>query len=142
MKVNKIVAVGIQELLQKSLLGGFNLDEEPVLVSARTRTIGFDINSNNYALEILEVINSSQELPETVVMAGTLAYHSIGDVSRVRHSFFYAERETTDYWIGRWVSGLSFLNTVFPKDTSKHLSDKGQESFNKIKGKYNVRFTR
>jgi hypothetical protein len=56
-------------------------------------------------------------------MIGTEAYHLLGDISSDKEDLFYTSMEAADYWIGQWVTGFGFINVLFPKKTSRELTD-------------------
>jgi hypothetical protein len=68
---------------------------------------------------------------ETKYLMGTKAHHQLGDISRQTPDLFRATGETDNFWVGMWVTGFGFFNVLFPKATSRELTQKEREHFNK-----------
>jgi hypothetical protein len=79
------------------------------------------------------VLNEIENMVEVEprYMMGTNAYHQLGDISSDNFDLFVASKETTDNWIGSWVTGFGFFNVVFPKSTSRDLTPEEIEEYNK-----------
>ena len=122
------------DLYFNKLEGGYNLDEQPCVHTARTRTVGFDSEAPDYRRKVLTVVETGVELPEPKVMIGTIGYHQLGQLGGDDvEDWFYAVSETQDYWIGNWITGFGFFNILFPKDTSRGLTQKELEYFNTLR---------
>lgn len=80
--------------------------------------------------EILRALDKRRHLCETVFMHGTTAHHLLGNISRPAGDVFVAAEETNDYWIGSWVTGFGYFNVLFPKETSRPLSDQELSYYN------------
>ena len=63
-------------------------------------------------------------------MMGTKAYHQLGDLSRDEFDLCSINNETPDYWVGSWVEGFGFFHVLFPKETTRDLTDEEVEKFN------------
>lgn len=79
------------------------------------------------------VLNEIEKMVEIEprYMMGTNAFHQLGDISSDNFDLFVASNETTDNWIGSWVTGFGFFNVVFPKSTSRDLTSEEIEKYNK-----------
>jgi len=64
-------------------------------------------------------------------LMGTKAIHLLGDISRDEFDLFSTSAETEKYWIGMWVTGFGFFNVLFPKETSRELTNEEVEKYNK-----------
>jgi len=64
-------------------------------------------------------------------LMGTKAFHQLGDISRDEYDLFSATGETEKYWVGRWIFGFGFFNVLFPKETSRELTQEEIEKYNK-----------
>lgn len=64
-------------------------------------------------------------------MMGTKAYHQLGDISRDNYDLFYTNEETDQYYVGAWTTGFGFFNVLFPKETSRELTQEEIEKFSK-----------
>lgn len=53
----------------------------------------------------------------------TKAYRALGDLSRDKVSLCVIHGETDNYWVGNWVTGMGFIDVLFPKDTTRDLTD-------------------
>lgn len=76
-------------------------------------------------------IASSQQKIDDRYLIGTTAFNQLGEISR-DPDLFRAYGETNDYWIGMWVTGFGFFDVLFPKDTSRELTQEEKEKYNKI----------
>lgn len=68
---------------------------------------------------------------EPKYLMGTKAYHQLGDISRDEYDLFSATGETEKYWVGMWTTGFGFFNVLFPKETSRELTQKEIKKYNK-----------
>lgn len=73
--------------------------------------------------KIRGIRNSSVPLEKFKIMMGTEAYHNLGNISRDDYDWFLAESQTPDYWVGQWRTGFGFINVVYPKSTSRELTE-------------------
>ncbi len=64
-------------------------------------------------------------------LMGTKAYHILGDISREEYDLFAAIGQTDKFWIGMWTTGYGFFNVLFPKESSRELTKKEVEEYNK-----------
>ena len=67
---------------------------------------------------------------EPKYLMGTKAYHQLGDISRDEYDLFSATGETEKYWVGMWTTGFGFFNVLFPKETSRELTQKEIKKYN------------
>lgn len=65
-------------------------------------------------------------------LMGTKAYHQLGEISRDKYDLFSANGETDKFWIGMWCTGYGFFNVLFPKETSRELTEEEIEKYNKM----------
>lgn len=82
---------------------------------------------------VLKIVKESATLDDTKLMMGTTAYHQLGDISSDVYDWFYAHSETLDYYVGQWVTGLGFVNVVYPKNTTRELTDDELKHFKTLK---------
>lgn len=76
-------------------------------------------------------IARTQKKIEPRYFMGTKAHHQMGDISREKEDLFQATGETDLYWVGMWSTGFGFFNVLFPKETSRDLTEEERERFNK-----------
>lgn len=76
-------------------------------------------------------IASEQKRIDAKYLIGTTAFHLLGEISR-DPDLFRATGETKDYWVGMWVTGFGFFDVLFPKDTSRELTEEEKEKYNKM----------
>lgn len=104
-----------------------------------------------YLLEI----DSKKDFEKPFNMMATNAYHQLGDISREIYvnELFASENlcivssETKNYYIGMWVTGFGLINVLFPKESTRDLTEKEFEELNKFSysinstnyGKYQLR---
>ena len=65
-------------------------------------------------------------------MMATRAEHKMGDLSRDEEDLCHICEIGKDYYIGSWVTGLGFLNVMFPKETTRELTDEEIVKYNKM----------
>ncbi len=70
--------------------------------------------------------------PVDKYLIGTKALHQTGDISREKEDLFRASGETEKYWVGMWVTGFGFFNVLFPKETSRELTQEERNYYNTI----------
>lgn len=86
--------------------------------------------------EYLKIISESEELDEPVVYVGSTAYHKNTELSRewgldeLSPELFRAFASTDEYFIGRWVEGLSVGNLVFPKKDTRAPTERELKLYN------------
>ena len=64
-------------------------------------------------------------------MIATKAEHKMGDLSRDKESLCHINEIGKDYYIGSWVTGFGFFNVMFPKETTRELTDEEIKKYNK-----------
>ena len=78
-------------------------------------------------------IGSTQQ-PYGKYMIGTRAYHCLGDISRdfdgSSENLFYAKGITENYYVGAWVTGMGYVEVLFPKSASRQLTKEEIATFN------------
>lgn len=65
-------------------------------------------------------------------MMATKAHHQLGDLSRDVPELCSISNETPDYYVGSWVEGFGFFGVLFPKETTRDLT---QEEFDLWNGR-------
>lgn len=102
-----------------------------------------------YLLEI----DSKKDFEKPFNMIATKAYHQLGDISRdleekdLEENLSYISSETKNYYIGMWLTGFGFIDVLFPKESTRDLTEKEFEELNKFSysinstnyGKYQLR---
>ncbi len=68
---------------------------------------------------------------EPKYLMGTKAFHQLGEMTMEDYDLFLAEGETDKYWIGAWTISFGFFNALFPKETSRELTQEEIEKYNK-----------
>lgn len=63
-------------------------------------------------------------------LIGTKAYHLTGDISRKNEALFSTDMETDNYYVGSWVTGFGFVQVLFPKFTSRGLTEEEVRTYN------------
>lgn len=59
------------------------------------------------------------------------AWHSgRGDISRPTFDICLIYNESENYYIGEWVSGLKYKNVIFPKSSTRYLTDEEVKIYN------------
>ena len=79
----------------------------------------------NHQAEISKMVNI-----EPKYLMGTKAFHQLGEISRNDYNLFQATAETEKYWVGMWATGFGFFHVLFPKETSRELTQEEIEKFN------------
>lgn len=64
-------------------------------------------------------------------LIGSIAHHVLGPINR-QDDIFVAHRETDHYWIGNWITGFGFINVLFPKETSRELTEEEKKKYQKF----------
>ena len=76
-------------------------------------------------------LEKKQDIDSKYLM-GTKAFHLLGPIGSDEFvDIFRAYAETPKYWVGAWVTGFGFVDVLFPKDTSRELTDKEKEKYGK-----------
>lgn len=98
-----------------------------------------DTEAEDYNTKLKQIINDSKEINVRVI-AGSTAYHQLGDISREwginlneRPEYVRIDRETEHYYVGAWVEGFGFFNVVYPKNSIRELSQEEQQVYSKLK---------
>lgn len=60
----------------------------------------------------------------------TRAYHQCGDISRDEAELCVIHNETPHYWVGNWVEGFGFINVLFPKSSTRDLTQDEVDGYN------------
>src|SRR4051812_48043412 len=81
--------------------------------------------------EVRTELEKRRKLEPSTYLMGTTAYALLGDITRDKEDIFSAYDETDDYYIGSWVTGFGFFDVLFPKATSRHLTDEEKETYSK-----------
>ena len=64
-------------------------------------------------------------------MMATTAIHQLGDISRDEPDLCHIKEETDTDYIGMWATGFGFFGVKFPKETTRTLTPKEIEKYNK-----------
>jgi len=56
-------------------------------------------------------------------MMATKAYHLLGDISSDEPDICFIYGEADEYWVGQWVTGFGFFDVLYPKETTRELTD-------------------
>jgi len=65
-------------------------------------------------------------------MMATKAIHQLGNISRDEEDLCFIHGEEAENYIGNWVTGFGFINVKFPKETTRELTNKEIEKYNKL----------
>ncbi|HET9135136.1 MAG TPA: hypothetical protein VFO76_00755 [Candidatus Kapabacteria bacterium] len=76
-----------------------------------------------------QIIATKRPLDHKYMIASE-AYHLLGELSRTE-DLCHVNAETDNYYVGMWVTGFGFFNVLFPKDTTRELTDAEREYWNK-----------
>ena len=60
-------------------------------------------------------------------MMGTTAIHQLGDISRTEEDYCYIKEQTSEGYVGQWVTGYGFINVLFSFDTTRELTPEEEE---------------
>jgi len=63
-------------------------------------------------------------------MIGTTAIHKMGDISREEGDLCYIHEIGKDYYVGNWVTGYGFIRVLFPKETTRGLTQEEKDYWN------------
>ena len=88
-------------------------------------------------MEKEEVLNELKKFihPEDTIyyhMMATKAYHQLGDISSEYPDLCAISNETPDYYVGSWVEGFGFFHVLFPKKSTRDLTDEEIEKWNGV----------
>jgi hypothetical protein len=86
--------------------------------------------------EVLDELKNEKEI-ESKYLMGTLAFHQLGDIRSDVEDIFCATGETDKYWVGMWVTGLGFFGVLFPKETSRELTEEEKDHYNSLNYRIN-----
>lgn len=75
---------------------------------------------------------SKSKKVELFYMMGTTAYHQLGNISRDEEDLFKVKEETDGFYIGSWVTGFGFFGVLFPKSTSRSLTEEEIEKYSNV----------
>ena len=78
--------------------------------------------------EVDAILLKAQKMAPKKLM-GTLAYHKLGEISRQIPDIFTAVAETETHWVGSWLTGFGFVSVLFPKETSRELTEEEVEHY-------------
>ena len=83
--------------------------------------------------EVLEELKKFMHPEDEIYfhMMATKAYHQMGDISRDKYELCVISNETPDFYVGNWSEGYGFFHVLFPKKTTRDLTD---EEFEKLDG--------
>ena len=79
--------------------------------------------------EVKQIGRKAVKVERFEIMA-TTAYHQLGDISSDDYDIAHIHAETEDYYVGNWIFGFGFCNVVFPKDTTRPLTQKELDHYN------------
>ena len=65
-------------------------------------------------------------------MMATKATHKLGDISNNSPDLCFITGEDKNNYIGHWVTGFGFINVRFPRATTRKLTPKEIEHYNKL----------
>ena len=71
-------------------------------------------------------------------MMATKAYHKLGDLTRDEADLCYVCEETEMNYMGSWVTGFGFINVVFPKETTRPLTNAEIDKYNRMSVQINT----
>lgn len=74
-----------------------------------------------------------------VNMMATKAYHQLGDISSDEYDLCCVYNETPDYYVGQWVFGYGFFDVLFPKNTTRPLTEEEIKQYDGMKMAINNR---
>lgn len=69
---------------------------------------------------------------EPIDLIATTAYHQMGELTREEGDLCWAGKESENYYVGAWVTGFGFFNVMFPKETTRKLTDAEVEKYNNM----------
>lgn len=64
-------------------------------------------------------------------MIATTAFHLLGELSRPEGSLCHIHGQSHGYWVGSWVTGMGFVHVLFPKETTRPLTDEEVQKYKK-----------
>lgn len=89
--------------------------------------------------EVLAEIAKAKPMDGHYDFIGILAHHQMGNLSRdfsfkdisqeltdkadIVENMFHASQETEKFYVGAWHTGFGFFNVLFPKETSRPLTE-------------------
>jgi len=89
------------------------------------------MNLNETKVQVKSIVASATEI-ETKHLMATEAYHLLGDISRNEADLCIVSKETDEYFVGNWVTGLGFFNVLFPKETTRELTEEEVNEFEQL----------
>lgn len=66
-------------------------------------------------------------------MMATKAFHLRGNISSDKPDLCFIYNETPDFYIGSWVTGFGFFDVLFPKESTRALTDAEIKKYNSQK---------
>ena len=91
------------------------------------------------AQQVKNEVAKARKLAEHYDFIGIKAYHQLGNISRdfsytdiskeleskdaIVEQMFHASKETDKYYIGMWYTGFGYFDVLFPKETSRPLTE-------------------
>jgi hypothetical protein len=78
---------------------------------------------------IMDAIDNKTPIKSRYMMA-TTAYHQLNNLSRKTPDLCHISAETDEYYIGMWKFGIGFFNVLFPKNTTRPLTEDEVEEYN------------
>lgn len=88
-------------------------------------------DKNNFAKVVAMLGFKKLEESDCKDMMATNAYHQLGDISRDEPDLCYIYGDDGENWVGRWATGYGFFDVKFPKETTRPLTKKEKEYWNK-----------
>ena len=74
-----------------------------------------------YIKTIHLIVNAATILETPIYLNASIRMHLIDDVSKKKMDLCVIDKETEEYWIGRWVFGKGHYDILFPKTDTKEL---------------------
>ena len=65
-------------------------------------------------------------------MMATKAIHQLGDISRDEPDICLIHDQDEENYIGNWVTGFGFVDVKFPKATTRELTSKEIQKYDKL----------
>lgn len=66
-------------------------------------------------------------------MMATKAYHQLGDISSDGPDICFIYNETKDFYIGNWIFGFGFFDVLYPKETTRTLTEEEINRYNCVR---------
>lgn len=65
-------------------------------------------------------------------MMATKAIHKLEDISRDEPDLCHISLECEDDYVGSWVTGIGYVNVIFPKKTTRELTVGETQKYDKM----------